>query len=422
MGGVGGGMGGGMPNVPGTAFGGAIDPSSLQKVSGLRLVPSIQVSERYDSNVFFAPKRLLQGLAGEDFVTIAVPQVRGLYADQRNLVKMNAAAGAVGSYYVNNAGLNYVGANAGVGLDMSNLLSQWRPGSRWMVFDTFFITPQPPSFFLGDQSAGEQVHPLVAGFQATRVNTTSNSFNTMFELPIYEHIKLTASYTNSFIHYGASQVPQAATLISQHVQAYTAGLLKEVSLYDTLRVDLMGNEFDLGVRGAFSARGGTFGWTHRFSQTVSVSAAGGAQLLSGQANGSPFSLLAPVGSLAILWVDAATSITLAYRSGITPSFQFQGAALLNHTVSFNITQNTPIHGLVGLLGVNYSVASEYGSNSGAALSWTTVSGMTGLQYRVTQKMFSTLSYGYQNVDNVLAGTHFAYDKHFVQLSLVQAFY
>src|SRR6187549_498401 len=80
-----GGMGGGMPTIPGTAFGGATDPSSMQAVNGLRIVPSVQVSERYDSNVFFAPRSELQGLTPEDFVTTVMPQVRGLYADGEKL-------------------------------------------------------------------------------------------------------------------------------------------------------------------------------------------------------------------------------------------------------------------------------------------------------------------------------------------------
>lgn len=115
-------------------------------------------------------------------------------------------------------------------------------------------------------------------------------------------------------------------------------------------------------------------------------------------------------------------MTLAYRSGITPSFQFQGAALLNHMVSFSMTQKTWIRDLSGLLGANYSIANEYGSNSGSALSWTTVGGTAGLLYRVTQKLFLTLSYGYQNVDNVFGGQQFAFDRHVVQLSLAQALY
>ncbi len=422
MGGMGGGMGGGMPTVPGTAFGGATDPSSMQAVNGLRVLPSVQVSERYDSNVFFASKSVLQGINTADFVTTVIPQVRGLYADPEKLVKVNAAVGAVGSYYTNNTGLSYVGANAGAILDMSDLMSRWRPGARWTVSDTFFYTPQPPAFLLGSQSV-EQVNPLVAGFQATRTKTNSNSVNTAFQLPLNRTVNVNGSYTHSFIHYGASQVPRAATLISQNAHTYTAGISAQTSLQDTVRVDLMGNEFDQGGLGAFSARGGAIGWAHTFSHAVSFNATGGIQELSGEFNGVRFSpVIAPFGSLALLWNDPTTSITLTYRSGITPSFQFRGAAMLNHSVSFNMTQKTPIRDLTGLLGANYSIANEYGSKSGSALSWTTVGGTVGLLYRVTQKIFLTSTYSYQNVDNVFGGTHFAYDKHVVQLSLAQAFY
>ena len=424
MGGMGGGMGGiggGMPTVPGTAFGGATDPSSMQAVNGLRLVPSVQISERYDSNVFFAPKSLLQGLNPADFVTTVMPQVRGLYADPEKLVKVNATVGAVGSYYANNTGLSYVGANAGAGLDMSDLLNRWRPGARWTVSDSFFYTPQPPAFLQGGPS-GEQANLLVAGFQATRTNTTSNSVNTMFQLPLNRTVNASGSYTQSFIHYGASKVSQAANLISQNAHAYTAGISAQISLQDTVRLDFIGNQYDQGGLGSFSTRGGAIGWAHTFSHAVSFNATGGVQELSGESNDVRFSTVAPFGSLALLWNDSTTSIALTYRSGITPSFQFQSAALLNHSVSLNMTQNTPIRDLSGLLSAGYSIANEYGSKSGSALSWTTVGGTVGLLYRVTQKMFLTSTYSYQNVDNVFRGTHFAYDKHVVQLSLAQAFY
>jgi hypothetical protein len=417
-----GGMGGGMPTIPGTEFGGATDPSSIRVGTRLHVVPSVQVSERYDSNVFFAPKSQLQGLTPEDFVTTVVPQVRGLYTDHENLVKVNAVVGAVGSYYANNTGLSYVGANAGAVLDLSDLLSRWRPGAKLTVSDTYFYSPQPPAFLVGGQ-LGEQANPLVAGFQAYRTNTSSNSVNTRFELPLSMTVNLTGSYTNSFIHYGASQVQGAPTLISQDLHAYTGGLITKLSLYDSVRVDFIGNEFDQGSLGAFSARGGTLGWIHRFTPTMSLNATGGAQVLSGELNRiSVSSTIAPLGSLALFWNNPTTSITLAYRSSITPSFQFQAATLLNHAVSCNITQSTPIRDLVGLLSANYSVANEYGSNSGAALSWTTVGGTAGWRYRATQKLFLTLTYNYQNVDNEFGGARFAYDRHVVQLSLAQAFY
>lgn len=421
-GGIGGGMGGGMPTIPGTEFGGATDPSSIRVADRLQVIPSVQISEQYDSNVFFTPKSRLQGLTPEDYVTTVMPQVRGLYTDHEHLVKLNAVVGAIGSYYVSNTGLSYVGANAGAVLDMSDLVSKWRPGARLTVSDTFFYSPQPPAFLTGGQ-LGQQANPFVAGFQAYRTNTTSNSVNTRLEFPLSMTVKLTGGYTNSFIHYGKSQVPDAPTLISQNTHAYTAGFKKEVSFYDSVTVEFIGNEFDQGELGTFSARGGTLGWTHKFTPTIRLNATGGAQVLSGELNGAQISsTIAPLGSLAIHWEDRTTFITLSYRSGIAPSFQSQGAALLNHSVTFNMTQNTPIRNLAGLLGGTFSTANEYGSNSGAALSWTTVGGTAGLRYRATQKLFLTMTYSYQNVDNVFGGERFAYDRHVAQLSLAQAFY
>lgn len=423
-GGVGGGMGGGIPNIPGTEFGGRTDPTSLQGVVGLRIIPSIQVSERYDSNVFFAPKSLLreQSLRPEDVVTTVMPQVRGLYADPQNLVKVNVAAGAVGSYYVNNPGLSYVGTYAGVALDVSDLLSRWKPGTRWRVSDTYFYSPQPPAFLQGNQF-GEQANPLVAGFQANRTNTSSNSVNTVFEFPLNRVVSVGGSYSHSFIHYGASQVRGAANLISQNVHVYTAGLITQLSLYDSVRVDFMGSEFDLGRSGAFSARGGALGWNHRFSPTLSLNTTAGVQVLSGGLNEVQLSsIVTPSGNLTINWSTPAITMSLAYRSAITPSFQFQGAAMLNHSVMFNMSQNTPIRDVVALLGANYGFANEYGDTSQGGLSWTTVGGMAGLLYRATQTIFLTLTYSYQNVDNVFRGVHFAFDRHVAQLALTQSFY
>lgn len=415
-------MGGGMPTVPGTEFFGATDPSSIQAGGGLRVVPSIHVSERYDSNVYFAPKSLLQGLTPSDFLTTVAPQIRGLYADSQDLVRVNATVGAIGSYYVNNTGLSYVGTNAGVAVDMSNLLGRWRPGARWTVSDVYYYTPQPPAFLLGNQ-LGVQANPLATGFQAFRTNTSSNSVNTVFQLPISQHAHFVGTYTNSFIRYGTSRVPLASPLIGQNVQVYTAGLLVETSIRDSVRVDFMGNDFDLGARGAFSARGGTLDWTHRFSPTAGFSATAGAQVLSGELNGVRLSsLIAPFGSLAITWFTPTTSMTLTYRSSIIPSFQFEGATMLAHQMTFSLTQETPISDVVGLLQANGGVADQYGSNSGNTLSWTTVGGSAGLLYRATQQTFLTLLYTYQNVDNVFGATHFAYDRQGAQLSLTQAFY
>src|SRR5213594_4431348 len=71
----------------------------------LGIVPSLSVSERYDSNVFFVP-----GQNREDFVTTISPQVT--VEEKARLLSGSLRAGATAETYVNNPGLNYVGVNA----------------------------------------------------------------------------------------------------------------------------------------------------------------------------------------------------------------------------------------------------------------------------------------------------------------------
>ncbi len=121
----------GAGTIPGTPFGGAIDPSMVQVREGFQVIPSISVGQRYDSNVFFVPKR--QGLDREDFVTTAVPQVRGYYVG--NWFDVPATASAIGEYYAKHPTLNYVGANTGLVLSLSKLLDRWWQGATVLQRD-----------------------------------------------------------------------------------------------------------------------------------------------------------------------------------------------------------------------------------------------------------------------------------------------
>ncbi len=149
--------------VPGTAFGGATDPGALKITEGLRIIPTVMVGERYDSNVFFAPKT--PGLDREDFVTTTSPQIRGLYAG--SLMSVNAVGGGTGEYYAKNTGLNYIGANAGASLDMSKFLAQWWRGSTWQVTESYLNSTRPQSFLTGDVS-GASENPFARGYQVGR--------------------------------------------------------------------------------------------------------------------------------------------------------------------------------------------------------------------------------------------------------------
>ena len=202
-----GGIGAG--TIPGTPFGGAIDPSMVQVREGFRVIPSISVGQRYDSNVYFTPKQ--PGLDREDFVSTAVPQVRGYYLGDSFAV--NAMASAIGEYYAKNPTLNYVGANTGIVLDLRKLVDRWWQGAALTVSDTYIYSPQAPAFLIGNIS-GSSGNPFATGFQVGRANLSRNVLNTDLSIPLNQTVSLTGSYSNGFTRFGTSQAQQPGALIN----------------------------------------------------------------------------------------------------------------------------------------------------------------------------------------------------------------
>ncbi|MEO7863486.1 MAG: hypothetical protein ABIU05_24225 [Nitrospirales bacterium] len=408
-------MGGGY--VPGTAFGGATDPGALQLAEGFRIIPTIMVGERYDSNVFFRPPT--PGLDRGDLVTTTSPQIRGLYAG--SLISVNAVGGATGEYYAKNTGLNYIGANAGASLDMSKFLAQWWRGSEWRVTESYLNSAQPQSFLTGDVS-GASENPFARGYQVGRANYQSNNVSTNLSIPLNQTLALIGSYSSGFIKYGSSSVQQG-TLLDTNTQSYTAGIAMKDTSLDTISLNFIGSESDYGSRGSFVSRGGTVGWVHGFSRTLSLSSSAGVQYIQTQFQGFPSrTSIAPTGSFNVTWKDNATTLGLAYFMGLTPSFQFQAQPLLTHTISIALTQFTPITDLVGVLSANYGRGAELGSNSSAPISYASYGATAGLSYKLTSQTFLGLNVDYRNFYNKFGGTSTAFDRSIAQLTLTQAFY
>jgi hypothetical protein len=403
--------------VPGTAFGGATDPGALKITEGFRIIPTVMIGERYDSNVFFGPRT--PGLDREDFVTTTSPQIRGLYAG--SLISVNAVGGATGEYYAKNTGLNYIGANASAALDVSKFLAQWWRGSTWQVTEFYINSAQPQTFLTGDVSGGSG-NPFARGYQAGRTNFQTNIVSTNLSIPLNQTLALVGSYSNGFIKYGSSSVQQG-TLLDTNSQSYTAGIAMKDTSLETFSLNFIGSEFDYGSRGSFVSRGGTVGWDHEFSRILSISSSAGVQYVQTQFQGVPSrTSIGPSGSFNVTWKDNTTTLGLAYFIGLTPSVQFVAQPLLTHTVSFALTQVTPITDLVGVLSANYSKGGEFGSSSSAPISFVSYRATAGLSYKLTSQTFLGLNVNYQNFENKFGGNSTALDRSVVQLTLTQAFY
>jgi hypothetical protein len=416
-GGGGGGQTMGFMGIPGTAFGGATDPSMVPITSGFRLIPSIMVGERYDNNVLFAPNRSPGKL--DDYVTTAIPQVRGLYVG--SLVSVNAVARAVGEYYAKNTGLNYVGTNVGGIIDASKLASQVWGGTQLTLSDTYSYTPQPPAFMTGDLT-GQGANPFVSGYQVSRVNMQSNVFNANLVAPLTPVVNLLASYTNGLLQFGSSKTQQQGQLLDSNYQTYKGGLSRDISSQDTVSLNFVGSDYDYHGRGNFTTRGGTVGWVRVFSPNLSLNATAGAQLVdSNLTNTVSSNSVQPLGNLALFWQDRATTLTLAYGIGVTPSFQFQSTPLRTQVVSLNLTQQTGIPELLGVVGLNFGHGEQIGS-SAAEVTYTAWGGTGGLAYRITPQAFLGLTYSYSNNNQAFGNNGFLIERQVVQFSFTQAFY
>lgn len=447
-GGIGGGASGGMGSIPGAAYGGATDPSMVQLTDGFRIIPTISAAQRYDSNVFFLPKTA--GLDRSDYVSTLAPQIRGLFAGSG--MKLNATVGATAEYYVKNTDFNYVGANAGLSLNLGPMLDRLWQGMIVTITDSFQYTPQPPAFLVGDQPTSTSTsgtttpqsntqNLLINGMQVARVSMTSNNFAGTMSAPLTQSLSLSGSYTQGFIRFGTSEVQQVGLLLNTSYQTFSVGILTKLSPQDTVTLSYLDSSYKYAeaTGGTFAARGGTVAWAHLFSPSVTMSSTAGVQIFDGGLAGassastttsstgvsggtSNSSSLIPTGSLALTWRDNSTSLSASYGLTLTPSFQFDAQPLLTHTVSFSVVQVTPIPQLVGLLSVNYSRADEFGSGSTNSISYSSYGATGGALYKFTPKTFLNCNYQYSKYDSLFGSQGFSFARQLVSVSLTQAFY
>jgi hypothetical protein len=136
------------------------------------IIPSISVSERYDSNVYFTQARKNNA----DYVTTISPMVN--IRRQSRLFDLNGMLLASGNFYVRNPTLNYASITASVNASLDSLMARFIKRTTLSVNDYFTYTPQPPAFYAPPASgagAGGSEN-FARGIQAVRANSLINVF------------------------------------------------------------------------------------------------------------------------------------------------------------------------------------------------------------------------------------------------------
>ena len=196
----------------------SISDSAAQQI---RVVPSISVTERYDSNVFFTPESFLPaGTKVDDLITTITPQLNFMHGN--SLVKTNLSVGAIIQKFVNNSALDNVGFNGSAGIDLSQAVNRMLPRMRgFRIMGTYLYTPSAPAFGAGGLGGGAGMGggggfgaggiglmgPIDSGLITQRIRTTMFSVGFSNSYSLSPTTDFQTSYMYSQLSFGGSFTP-----------------------------------------------------------------------------------------------------------------------------------------------------------------------------------------------------------------------
>ena len=402
---------------PEVVQGQAVIPSmtQTQPVSGpeTNIIPSLTLSERYDSNVYF-----IRGSNVEDYVTTASPQLRVVH--KRQLVESTVSGGATAEAYAKNPGLNYVAANGFVDLNLDGAMSALARGLKLQISDNFYYTPQLPSFAAPTGGGGTVPQSFVQGVQAQRANAFTNTGIVTGSYAMSPLVTLTSIYNNAYRHFGNPIAPTSGStqpLINTMFQTVNSGPQIMLSALDkvTLLYQYQRAIYDGGAISGFNTHGGTVGWTRVLTPTLTSSLTGGGTVLS-QSNQLQY-----VGSASLIWKFENTDAMVSYSRSVNPSFfasttsgANSGAALVSQVVTVNaahhITQALSVS-------INGNYAFSESTPDGSVQRFTSYSVTPTIAYEINRVMTASLSYTRSHFDQTFSSQESSFDRNMVLLRL-----
>jgi hypothetical protein len=396
---------------------GTPSPLSQQGEDRFEVIPSICVSERYDSNVFFAPST--PGLRRDDFVTNVNPMFRVTHKGDYASGFLNL--GGFSETYVNNPGLNFFGSTGNLYLNLDNSIKGLVPNAGLTITDTVTYTPLPPGFV--NPAAGTSpgaptnIQNIYAqGILAFRANNLINNGTVSTSYATTASTIVNASYSHAMLRFGSSPFPsQGGTLggvglFDTTTQTGTVGGTARLSGVDTLNVKYSHaqSEFSVGSASSlFKMDTATIGWSRTLTPNLSAELGGGGILISP-------GLTTYAANAALILNHLNTSATISYVRSAFPSFIGVAIPVVGDAVSVsarqNIAQQWQLRGAA-----NYSHSS--GGSGLNALTVDSYAGSMDLYYWVNRTWSTALSYDYMKFSQQFGAAKFQFDRHVITLSL-----
>jgi opacity protein-like surface antigen len=355
-------------------------------------IPSLTLSERYDTNIWFAPAEFLPpGTRLDDFATTLAGGIQMLYKERD--IEAGLTAGGDFNAYVYNPGLNFFTTRLEGYAQLDSWLSRLVKGSRLRVADRFRYTPESPGFATGVKGSVVD-DPFLRGIQQFRANTWSNTASINATVPVFRALAADAGY--SFSNYRVGSVLAAgatgATFFDTVVHNVSGGPRYIFSRQDSVSLSFERSQYNqtpssgAGQQFDFTTQSVLLGY-NRVTQDWTAGISGGITHIS-EANKAY-----PTGSIKLSTsLERVTAVRLDLSRQASPSFFFVSGAMIS-----NVAQLAVSHKLSRLLSLEGSV--NYGFNETVpdrSVKFTSFTGNAGLKYRLTKTMILDLYYTYND--------------------------
>lgn len=407
-------------SVPGseTRFGSAPDGSEpAGSAPATSFIPSLRIAERYDSNVYF-----VQGTNLEDYVTTVSPQLK--LAHKNQWVEGFVLGGARGEAYVNNPGLNYVGGNGTVDLNLDRAMNALVPGLGLRVSDNIFYTPQPPAF--AAPVGGSQLSEVfVEGIQIRRTNSFMNAANAEASYFFSQQMGVISTYTDRRMRFGKPLFTPTGAVpgnpLDVNFQTLTSGLIGMPSPADTISLlhqyqkaaypngfGSGGDSPNNGATGGFSTQGAIARWSRLITPTLQATGEGGFTVIS--ASGGVY----PIGVASLEWNGRYTTVLASYSRRVVPSIMVASTPLVSQAVTGAVTRRIA-ESLALSLRVSYALNQSVPDTS--LLRFESYMVAPSLEYKIGRTLTATLSYRHYEFKRDVREQPADFDRNIVMLAL-----
>jgi hypothetical protein len=390
-------------------------PSPLSPVSGtgsFEVVPSMCVSERYDSNVFYRPPT--PGLRRDDFVTDVNPMLRVNHNGDHASGFLNV--GGFSETYIKNPDLNYLGTNDSLSLNLDNSIKRLLPNASLSVMDTFSYTPLPPGFVnpaagTSPGAPGNIQNVYAQGILGFRTNNLINNGTVSTSYATTASTSLNASYNYAILKFKGSPSSRGGTgLFDTTNQTGTVGGTARLSELDTLNVKYSHVQTEYtrsSTSSLFKTDSATIGWSRTLTPNLSAQLGGGGILISP-------GLTTYAANAALIMNFLNNSATISYARSAFPSFVNAGEPLIGDVFSLSAVQKIDQQWQLAET-ANYAHSSGGGGLN--AVTYNTYFASVGLDYWVTRIWSTALTFDYIKYNSEFGSVKSDWDRQVITLSV-----